>query len=219
MRPNIGSPLLTMTLNPTIKFSLFVLFMLVLGTTSVVAQQYEQDYEDEEDYDYSQNNYNNNYYEKYSEQEYKRRNERFYKRSYREEDLYNGGYRSRTYNENQTSTPGGGWGLFSFGKKNNGTNDESPSAPSNPRFNRYDGIENGVGQGPNSGKAEGFNEPTQHFEPGKGQVTPGGDGDSKTVPPPPDEPDVPVDTAIPLLIAFAIGIVSFRTILHKKASA
>lgn len=192
--------------------------MLVLGITPVVAQHYEQDYEDEEDYDYSQNNYNNNYYEKYSEEEYKRRNERFYKRSYREEDLYNGGYRSRTYNENQTSTPGGGWGLFNFGKKNGSNDNNDPSAPTNPKFNRYDGIENGVGQGPNSGKAEGFNEPTQHFEPGKGQVTPGNDGDAKTVPPPPDEPDVPVDTAIPLLIALGICIVSFKTILNKKAS-
>lgn len=193
--------------------------LLVFSLTSAFAQKGNyNDYSEDEDYDYSENNYNNDYYERYSEAEYKRRNERFYKKSYREEDLYNGGYRNRNYSDNNPNGSGvGGWSLFNFNKKN--TNDATNDIPDNEpkKFNRYDGIENGVGEAKDP-KGNTFSETPGNFEPGKGQEKPGDDQDSKTVPPPPDEPDVPVDTAIPFLIIAGILLATLKFIPNKKAS-
>ena len=206
-----------MTFTPIMKFVFACL--LVFSLTSVFAQKGNyNDYNEDEDYDYSENNYNNDYYERYSEAEYKRRNERFYKKSYREEDLYNGGYRNRNYSDNNPNGSGvGGWSLFNFNKKN--TNDATNDIPDNEpkKFNRYDGIENGVGEAKDP-KGNTFSETPGNFEPGKGQEKPGDDQDSKTVPPPPDEPDVPVDTAIPFLIIAGILLATLKFIPNKKAS-
>jgi len=196
------------------------LFTLLCLSYTVSAQEgsYEDEYDDE--YDYNENNYNNNYYERYSEAEYRKRNERFYKKSYKEEDLYNGGYRSKSNSENYAGSSIGGWSLFNFGKSSSNDN-ENPDAPKEvipKKFNRYEGIENGVGTADNDGGVT-FNDGTQSFEPGKGQQKPNDPKDEQT-PPPPDDPDstLPVDTAIPFLLVAAVLLVSFKFGLHKKAS-
>lgn len=132
--------------------------------------------------------------------------------------MYNGGYRNRNYSDNNPNGSGvGGWSLFNFNK--NATNDATTDMPDNEpkKFNRYDGIENGVGAANNS-EGNTFNENPTSFEPGKGQEKPGDDEDSKTVPPPPDEPDVPVDTAIPFLIIAGIILATLNFLPIKKAS-
>ena len=205
-----------MTLTPGMKY--IFACILVFSLTQLFAQKSNNDYSEDDDYEYSENNYNNDYYERYSEAEYKRRNERFYKKSYREEDLYNGGYRNRNYSDNNPNSSGlGGWSLFNFNKKN--TNDANTDIPYNEpkKFNRYDGIENGVGETKDP-KGQMFNETPGNFEPGKGQEKPGDDQDSKTVPPPPDEPDVPVDTAIPFLIIAGLLLATIKFLPIKKAS-
>jgi hypothetical protein len=205
-----------MTFTPKMKYIFVCLFVFLLIPVFAQKGSYNQ-YSEEEEYDYSENNYNNDYYERYSEAEYKRRNERFYKKSYKEEDLYNGGYRNRNYADNNTNGSSvGGWTLFNFNKNNSNqpTNDIPDNEPK--KFNRYDGIENGVSEVKDP-KGSIFNEASGSFEPGKGQEKPGDDEDSKTVPPPPDEPDVPVDTAIPFLILAGVLLVILKNSPNKKA--
>lgn len=208
-----------MTLNPKIKFVFILILVLFLNQGSLLAQDYEEEYDDD-DYGYTTNSYNNEQYQKYTEQEYKRRNDRFYKKSYKEEDLYNGRYRSKENNDynGANGLGGGGWNLWSTNKKDNSVSTpNSPYEAPKPKWNPKDGIENGVGQNPNGKDHETFSG-SDVFTPGKGRANPNDSDPDSKVPPPPDEPDVPVDTAIPLLISGAILLVSYRFISIKKAS-
>lgn len=204
-----------MTLN--LKIRTYIIYSLLLFAVPSFAQKGDySDYSEDDESDYSESNYNS-YYDRYSEAEYKKSNERYYKKSYREEDLYNGGYRNRNYNDNNSNGSSvAGWSLFNTNKKSNQNANNAPNnEPKN--WNRYDGIENGVGEAKNP-KGNTFSETPGTFEPGKGQEKPGDDEDSKT-PPPPDEPDVPVDTAIPFLLIAGILLVIFNFLPNKKASA
>lgn len=204
-----------MTLNPNIKFLFVLILALFLNQGTLLAQDYEEEYDDE--YEYSGNEYNNEQYKRYSEQEYKRRNDKFYKKSYREEDLYNGRYRSRSENETPTPTgTSGSWGIWGSDKKSNNMFGEpqQPNTPDKPKFNPNNPVSPiGIGSGnetKDAGKAV--------WGTGSGDDKPGDDDPGEKVPPPPDEPDVPVDTAIPLLITGAVLLVSYRFISIKKAS-
>lgn len=190
----------------------YVIIIIILSNPSQ-AQQYYDDYENSEE-----GNYNNDYYERYSEEEYKRRNEKFYKKSYKEQDLYNGRYKALRGADGYSNTEGGSaWSLFNFNKYDINKPTEEVPTPSPKRFNRYEGIENGVAEADNS-NGNTFNSSPNFFEPGKGAEKPGHEIDSK-VPPPPDEPDVPVSS--PLLSLIMLGIMSgiacyfFPTVSNK----
>jgi hypothetical protein len=190
----------------------FGICLLILASyTSSYAQSYEdQDYDYEEDY-----NYNNDYYERYSEAEYKRRNERFYKKSYREQDLYNGGYKARSNpNDNSSTASVGGWSLLNFTKrKDNPITDDDLNNESR-KFNRYEGIEKGVGEATNMNDVS-INAGTSYFEPGKGAERPGREIDDK-VPPPPDEPDVPITNPILTFSLFVVMVLLGVKTIHTS---
>lgn len=201
---------------------LFILSVVLTFANSAIAQ-YSEEYgynEDDYDGDYEYNSYNNNYYQRYSEDEYRKRQERFYKKSYEEEDLYNGGYRRKNYSSSESYYGVGGLNMGGIGSKSNSSwfgsnNSDVPTKARNIDFfdtraaKEIDGIDRisddakgGVANGTDTGK-------------GVGEINPGGDKKTEDAPPPPDEPDIPVDTAIPFLIATGLLIAKLK--LKKNA--
>ncbi len=209
-------------MKPAFKFLIFTILSIL---TNISVAQYADDYGyDENDYDgdYEYNSYNNNYYQRYSEDEYRKRQERFYKKSYEEEDLYNGGYRRKNYSTSESYYGVGGLNMGGIGTKSNswfGGNDNSTQAPLKPRSNDFfdtrevgeiddiDRVSNDAKGGVNTSTDPG----------GKGEINPGDDKKTETAPPPPDEPDIPVDTAIPFLIASGLMIAGLKLSKFKNA--
>lgn len=208
----------------TIKLLIFIILSIF---SNVSIAQYADDYgynEDDYDGEYEYNSYNNNYYQRYSEDEYRKRQERFYKKSYEEEDLYNGGYRRKNYSSSESYYGVGGLNMGGIGSKGNswfgGNNNDVPT-PVKPRnFDPFDtkevGIVDGVDRLADDAKgATTTNDPSK----GVGEINPGDDKKTETAPPPPDEPDIPVDTAIPFLIAAGLMIAGFKLNKIKNALA
>lgn len=198
------------------------LFLLATGTP-VNAQQYqeydESDYDGTYDYDdLSGSNYDDAYSTYFRSTEGSKR----YRGHAREEELYNGGYRK--YIKEDLSKKQDNWGISGIGfrKKNPGSADQTApdvSNPGKPGVNNWyqgtDGINKN--RNPEMFNADGTVSGNDNDEPGKGTAG-GGDNNEFGPPPPPDEPDVPVDTAIPLLIAGGILIASFRFYITKNGS-
>jgi len=206
----------------TIKF--IILFLLLVIADNAIAQ-YSGEYDyNEDDYDgnYEYNNYNNNTYQRYSEDEYRRRQERFYKKSYEEEDLYNGGYRRKNYSSSEGYYGGGGIGIGIGGlnsKSNPRFGDDNIIKPKEPRNNDLDNREvgdiDGIDKLGQDGKG-GISNSTNPGE-GRGELDPKGDKKTEDAPPPPDEPDIPVNTAIPLLMLGGLMLAGFK--LKKTQNA
>ena len=204
----------------------FLIITILSMLTNISVAQYADDYgynEDDYDGEYEYNSYNNNYYQRYSEDEYRKRQERFYKKSYEEEDLYNGGYRRKNYSSSESYYGVGGLNMGGIGSKGNswfGGNNSDVPTPTKPRTDFFDTREVGEIDGIDrlSNDAKGVNTNT---EPGKGvgEINPGDDKKTESAPPPPDEPDIPVDTAIPFLISAGLMIAGFKLNKIKNALA
>lgn len=201
----------------------FIILSLLLVIADNAIAQYSGEYDNnEDDYDgnYEYNNYNNNSYQRYSEDEYRRRQERFYKKSYEEEDLYNGGYRKKNYSSSENYYGFGGINMGGINSKSNQRfgNDNIPK-PKEPRNNDLDnrevGIIDGIDKLGQDGKG-GISNSTNPGE-GRGEIDPKGDKKTEDAPPPPDEPDIPIDTAIPLLILGGLMLAGYK--LKKKQNA
>lgn len=182
----------------------FVLLTHIQSSSAQQSGNYDEDEYDGE-YEYSEQ-------DKYNPQnDFYNRSERNLKRSYEEDELYNGGYRRKPgSSENSSIGVGGSVNLGGFSRKrsNNAADDELPV--NSPKFNRHDGLENGVGTNGNSHTDEHtFSELQEGYEPGKGQENPD-TSDPKTPPPPPDEPDVPIDSAVPLLVIVGLALASYK---------
>lgn len=208
----------------TIKLLIFIILSIF---SNVSIAQYADDYgynEDDYDGEYEYNSYNNNYYQRYSEDEYRKRQERFYKKSYEEEDLYNGGYRRKNYSSSENYYGVGGLNMGGIGSKGNswfGGNNNTPT-PIKPRgFDGFDTKEVGVIDGVDRISDDAKGGVTTSTDPGKGvgEINPGDDKKTESAPPPPDEPDIPVDTAIPFLIAAGLMIAGFKLNKIKNALA
>lgn len=210
-------------MKPTFKLLIFALLFLL---TNVSMAQYADEYGyNEDDYDgqYEYNSYNNNYYQRYSEDEYRKRQERFYKKSYEEEDLYNGGYRRKNYSSSESYYGVGGLNMGGVGSKSNswfgGNNNTDAPTPTKPRnFNAFDTKEVGIVDGIDR-ISDDAKDITTSKDPGlgRGEINPGDDKKTEGAPPPPDEPDIPVDTAIPFLIAAGLMIAGLKLNKFKNA--
>lgn len=203
-----------------------LIFILLSVLTKVSVAQYADDYgynEDDYDGEYEYNSYNNNYYQRYSEDEYRKRQERFYKKSYEEEDLYNGGYRRKNYSSSESYYGVGGLNMGGIGSKGNswfGGNNNNVPTPTRPKNNDlFDTREVGVVDGIDRISDDAKGGVTTSTDPGKGvgEINPGDDKKTETAPPPPDEPDIPVDTAIPFLIAAGLMIAGLNLNKFKNA--
>lgn len=203
----------------TIKF--IILFLLLVIADNAIAQYSgEYDYnEDEYDGSYEYNHYNNNIYERYSEDEYRRRQERFYRKSYEEEDLYNGGYRRKNYSSSEGYYGGGGIGIGGLNKSSSkfgGNNLPTPTKPIDRDLESKEiGVIDGIDKMGQDGKG-GVSNTTNPGE-GRGEIDPKGDKKTEDAPPPPDEPDIPVNTAIPLLVSGGIMLAGFKLKKTKNA--
>lgn len=213
-------------LNLNLKRGHLIIIAMLLGlfsAGSVHAQTTGYGYDEEEydgtyDYDFDYDPYSTDEVRKYyrTEKEHDK-----YKRSVRDEELYNGRYRKGV--DNTPKSSGAGWGTI--GWKNSkesaadaGNSNDNAKARTPGLLDRLFGTD---GENKNTnpemftpdGSVAGG---SAGDEPGKGSAN-GDDNNDFGPPPPPDEPDVPVDTAIPLLIAGGILIASFR--LYKKKNA
>lgn len=204
-----------------------VILAILLITTNAAKAQYSDDYgynEDDYDGDYEYDSYNNSYYQRGTEDEYRKRQGRFYKKSYNEDDLYNGGYRRNNYSSTESYYGVGGLNMGGIiGKSNSwfgGENNNDNPTPTKPRNNDFfdtrevketDGIDR------ISDDAKGGVKTNMDPGTGSGQVNPGDDRKTETAPPPPDEPDIPVDTAIPFLIAAGLLIATLKLNKIKNA--
>lgn len=204
----------------TIKFIILSL-LLVIAENAIAQYSGEYDY-NEDDYDgnYEYNNYNNNSYQRYSEDEYRRRQERFYKKSYEEEDLYNGGYRRKNYSSSENYYGFGGINMGGINSKSNPRfGDDNITTPKETRNNDLDnrevGVIDGIDKLGQDGKG-GISNSTNPGE-GRGELDPKGDKKTEDAPPPPDEPDIPIDTAVPLLISGGLMLAGFK--LKKTQNA
>ncbi len=203
----------------TIKF--IILFLLLVIADNAIAQYSgEYDYnEDEYDGSYEYNHYNNNIYERYSEDEYRRRQERFYRKSYEEEDLYNGGYRRKNYSSSEGYYGGGGIGIGGLNKSSSkfgGNNLLTPTKPIDRDLESKEiGVIDGIDKMGQDGKG-GVSNSTNPGE-GRGEIDPKGDKKTEDAPPPPDEPDIPVNTAIPILVSGGIMLAGFKLKKTKNA--
>ena len=194
--------------------------------TNVSTAQYADEYgydEDEYDGQYEYNSYNNNYYQRYSEDEYRKRQERFYKKSYEEEDLYNGGYRRKNYSSSESYYGVGGLNMGGVGTKSTSWfgGDNTTPTPIKPRnFNPFDTKEVGIVDGIDrvSDDAKGGVSTSTDPDKGVGEINPGDDRKTEGgPPPPPDEPDIPVNTAIPFLITAGILFAFLKLNKFKNA--
>ena len=206
----------------TIKF--IVLILLLVITDNAIAQYSEESGYNEDDYSnngsYEYNSYNNNYYQKYTEDEYRKRQERFYKKSYEEEDLYNGGYRRKNYSSSESYYNGGGLGIGGLNSKSTsrfgGNNIPTPIKPKDIDLDNRDvGIIVGIDKLGQDGKG-GVSNSTNPGQ-GRGEIDPKGDKKTEDAPPPPDEPDIPINTAIPLLISGGLMLAGFKLNKIKNA--
>jgi hypothetical protein len=201
---------------------LFSGFFLLSAGTPVNAQQY-QEY-DESDYDgtyeYDDGSNYNNYEETYKSYFRSAEGSRRYRANAKEEELYNGGYR-KYMKEDQSWKPES-WSRSNIGarEKRSGNAESVPdvSQPGKPRNNGWYGAgSDGINHNryPEMFNADGT--VSGNDDTGKGNAD-GGDNQEFGPPPPPDEPDVPVDTAIPLLIMGGIIIASTRLYIRKSGS-
>lgn len=148
----------------------------------------------------------------YMEQAYKPYSDNRYKRSAREEDRYNNWNRIRNESDKPQVNPGGiGITDFLLGRKKSGSGDADDLGEDGKdnSFDRYKGIGNGVERSPDD-PSLGFSN-QENFEPGKGQQNPK-EWDEK-VPPPPDTPDVSVNSVWGKMLLF---VAFFFTVLIKR---
>ncbi|MFN9110721.1 MAG: hypothetical protein ACK5XN_11695 [Bacteroidota bacterium] len=188
---------------------------LVFASTEAKAQDYEQDYDYEYDEYYEEeNDYNNNYYERYSANEYARRQQRQYKRAAREEELYNGGYRRRSGSSDQGGAAGGIGGFWGLGRP--GSNNNTEKAPVEKEKFDHNNLDDASDKDPSENN-DGLRD-VNGAGTGSGTDQPGsGDDEPKheeTGPPTvPTDPDIPIDTAVPYLLAMGLGFFAFK--LHQ----
>lgn len=167
---------------------------------------------DESEYD-GEYDYNNDYYTNSTAiEDRERRNER-YRKSYREEELYNGRYKKHQNDDSYS----GGFSVTTYsmgGSSESGSSSTGSISQYNSKNNRKHDFrdvgneQDGTKPNKNDGlfSADGTSNPGDDPDTGDG----GGGGIEGTPPPPPDEPDVPVNTAIPGLALAGLLLVGFK---------
>jgi len=188
-----------------------LVFFSILFLTAL-ASNAQSDYGRTEDYDNYYNdyhNYNNSYYEFSEEENYRTRQERFYKKSYDEEDLYNGGYKLRNRSNEANYYSFGGVSTGNIGTRvrswfNSDSKNESPLPDNQEKYNNNEvGTIDGIDRLGEDGKS-GF----ANNRDNGGVLQPKDDKQIETVPPPPDEPDIPITSPILslLMLTAMLGI-------------
>jgi hypothetical protein len=104
-------------------------------------------------------------------------------------------------------------------KSNPRFGDDNITKPKEPRNNDLDnrevGVIDGIDKLGQDGKG-GISNSTNPGE-GRGELDPKGDKKTEDAPPPPDEPDIPIDTAVPLLISGGLMLARFKLKKTKNA--
>lgn len=180
-----------------------LLSFLIIGATNTLLAQ-TGGYDEDDEYDYSgyddyhkeTRKYNNHNYEYYEEDEYRKRQDRFYKKSYNEEDLYNGGYRRKNYSGSESYYGHGGLNMGGIHSKSNswfGNSDNiNETKPKLRDF--FDTREVGEADDIDRISNDAKNGVSVGLNPGqeRGEINPGDERKTETAPPPPDEPDIPI---------------------------
>jgi len=197
-----------------IKRGVFLGLLFLIVFDSIAQSLYDQAGDDDiySDYGYQYSNYSNSVYEFSEEEKYRKRQERFYKKSYDEEDLYNGGYRVKSRSSEVDYYAFGGIGSGNISNQvkswfNSDSKNESPLPSNQEKYNNnevgtIDGIDR-LGEDGKSGLAN--NEDNGEI------LQPKDDKQTETAPPPPDEPDIPITSPLLsiLMIVIMIGIAVF----------
>jgi hypothetical protein len=180
--------------------SIFVLTLLATNTSIAQTGGYDEDYEHDysgyEDYNKETRKYNNYNYELDEEDGYRKRQDRFYKKSYNEEDLYNGGYKRKNYSPSENNYGIGGLNVGGINSRSNSWFGRGENVNENkPKLRDFfdtrevgetDGIDR-ISNDAKNGVSVGLN-PGQE----RGEINPGDERQTETAPPPPDEPDIPI---------------------------
>jgi hypothetical protein len=197
-----------------IKRGVFFSLLFLTVFDSIAQSVYDQAGDDDiySDYGYQYSNYSNSVYEFSEEEKYRKRQERFYKKSYDEEDLYNGGYRVKSRSSEVDYYAFGGIGSGNISNQvkswfNSDSKNESPLPSNQEKYNNnevgtIDGIDR-LGEDGKSGLANNKD---------NGEILqPKDDKQTETAPPPPDEPDIPITSPLLsiLMIVIMIGIAVF----------
>jgi hypothetical protein len=198
----------------SIKRGVFFSLLFLTVFDSIAQSVYDQAGDDDiySDYGYQYSNYSNSVYEFSEEEKYRKRQERFYKKSYDEEDLYNGGYRVKSRSSEVDYYAFGGIGSGNISNQvkswfNSDSKNESPLPSNQEKYNNnevgtIDGIDR-LGEDGKSGLANNKD---------NGEILqPKDDKQTETAPPPPDEPDIPITSPLLsiLMIVIMIGIAVF----------
>jgi hypothetical protein len=198
----------------SIKRGVFFSLLFLTVFDSIAQSVYDQAGDDDiySDYGYQYSNYSNSLYEFSEEEKYRKRQERFYKKSYDEEDLYNGGYRVKSRSSEVDYYAFGGIGSGNISNQvkswfNSDSKNESPLPSNQEKYNNnevgtIDGIDR-LGEDGKSGLANNKD---------NGEILqPKDDKQTETAPPPPDEPDIPITSPLLsiLMIVIMIGIAVF----------
>ncbi|MCZ2141670.1 MAG: hypothetical protein LC096_09815 [Bacteroidia bacterium] len=190
---------------------ILILSSAILFANNTSAQSNYDSYEEE---------YRSLYLNGYSEDDYRREEEKKYKRTYNEEDLYNGRYRNKSYNNSSngySSNSVFGWDNIT-GKKNKESEDiivETEKEIPKKKFNRWEGIENGL-QENTKDKDNLFSGILGFISPDKEKHQPETkEPEIKGPPPMPDEPDVPINQYSIVLFLLGLLYVS-KNILQTK---
>ncbi len=198
-----------------IKRGVFFSLLFLTAFDSIAQSAYGQAGDDDiySDYGYQYSNYSNSVYEFSEEEKYRKRQERFYKKSYDEEDLYNGGYRVKSRSSEVDYYAFGGIGSGNIGNSvkswfNRDSKNESPLPSNQEKYNNnevgtIDGIDR-LGEDGKSGLANNKD---------NGEILqPKDDKQTETAPPPPDEPDIPITSPLLsiLMIVIMIGVAVFN---------
>ncbi|MCU0421826.1 MAG: hypothetical protein MUC81_03365 [Bacteroidia bacterium] len=193
-----------------------VVILLMLSNIANAQYGNTEEYEDDYSVEYESENYNNSYYERSSEEDYYKRYQRNIKRSYKEEELYNGGYRNINTNNSQIEATAGFTGWRSMGNWNKNNSPEIPfdeNKKPNSRSFFQNNIEDGDIKPAKGGKGSGHvgKDGAPSDEPGTGGDQPGNGGDEKTPDPPPDDPDIPINDYIFELLILGIILGTYKT--------
>lgn len=190
-----------------------LLFLTAFDSISQSAYDREADFDNYGDFGNEYTNYSNYSYEFSEEDKYRMRQERFYKKSFNEEDLYNGGYRVKSNSSEGNYYTFGGVGSGNIAARaKSWLNDKNvipftttPQQSSSNEVGLIDGIDK-LGEDGKSGVTNINNQDKG------GVVNPKDNRQTETVPPPPDEPDIPISSPILslIMIVVMIGIAVFH---------
>lgn len=152
--------------------------------------------------------------------------EKKYKRTYTEEELYNGRYRNKSYSQSNGYSSNSVFGLGNISKKKESNSSKydvqvPDEKPIKKKFNRLEGTEGGIGNNEDNDVTTALDNIKSYIFPDKEKHRPADeDPFIKGPPEPPLDPELPIDSAVVFLFigGLLIGYFKFKATYKTQAT-